>query len=116
MPNEQAPVVSVAFGWRLHCGAHRRFRVFVIAYVSVAFGRRLHCGLDREAERAQRVAERWEQIAARLDTQRAAHRAEDDENTAMLRKAEDALDGYAEAATCERGDFMEYAALRRADP
>ena len=32
----------------------------------------------------------------------------------QLRKAEDALDGYAEAATCERGDFMEYAALRRA--
>ncbi|MCL2541211.1 MAG: DEAD/DEAH box helicase [Nocardioidaceae bacterium] len=31
----------------------------------------------------------------------------------QLRKAEDALEGYAEAATCERGDFMEYAALRR---
>ena len=28
----------------------------------------------------------------------------------QLRKAEDALDGYAEAATCDRGDFMEYAA------
>ncbi|MDN5893408.1 MAG: DEAD/DEAH box helicase [Nocardioides sp.] len=30
-----------------------------------------------------------------------------------LRKSQDALDGYAEAATCDRGDFMEYAALRR---
>ncbi len=31
----------------------------------------------------------------------------------QLRKAQDALEGYTEAATCERGDFMEYAALRR---
>ena len=31
----------------------------------------------------------------------------------QLRKAEDALDGYAEAATCDRGDFMEYARLRQ---
>ena len=31
----------------------------------------------------------------------------------QLRKAEDALDGYAEAATCHLGDFMEYARLRR---
>ena len=31
----------------------------------------------------------------------------------QLRKAEEALDGYAEAATCDRGDFMEYAALRQ---
>ncbi|MCW2765377.1 MAG: hypothetical protein JWO11_1336 [Nocardioides sp.] len=31
----------------------------------------------------------------------------------QLRKSEDALDGYAEAAACELGDFMEYAALRR---
>lgn len=38
------------------------------------------------------MAERWEQLAPRLDTQRAAHRAEDDENTAMLRKAEDAAE------------------------
>lgn len=29
------------------------------------------------------------------------------------RKAEDALDGYVEAATCHLGDFMEYAGLRR---
>ncbi|RJS47215.1 DEAD/DEAH box helicase [Nocardioides cavernaquae] len=29
------------------------------------------------------------------------------------KKAEDALDGYVEAATCHLGDFMEYAALRR---
>ncbi|MEQ6899736.1 DEAD/DEAH box helicase [Nocardioides sp. YIM 152588] len=32
----------------------------------------------------------------------------------QLRKAEDALAGYEEAATCHLGDFMEYAALRRA--
>ncbi len=31
----------------------------------------------------------------------------------QVRKAEDALDGYAEAATCHLGDFMEYAGLRR---
>ena len=31
----------------------------------------------------------------------------------QLRKAEDALAGYAEAAHCELGDFMEYAGLRR---
>ncbi len=30
----------------------------------------------------------------------------------QLRKAEVALDGYAEAATCDRGDFMEYARMR----
>lgn len=48
--------------------------------------------LDREAERAQRQAQRWEQVAARLDAQRAAHRAEDDESTAALRKAEEAAE------------------------
>jgi len=31
----------------------------------------------------------------------------------QVRKAEEALDGYREAAQCDRGDFMEYAALRR---
>ena len=31
----------------------------------------------------------------------------------QLRKAEEALSGYAEAARCELGDFMEYAGLRR---
>ncbi|HYG93665.1 MAG TPA: DEAD/DEAH box helicase, partial [Nocardioides sp.] len=31
----------------------------------------------------------------------------------QLKKAEDALGGYAEAAHCELGDFMEYAGLRR---
>src|SRR4051812_29876379 len=31
----------------------------------------------------------------------------------QLRKAEEALAGYAEAATCDRGDFMEYARTRR---
>ncbi len=31
----------------------------------------------------------------------------------QLRKSEDALDGYAEAATCHLGDFMEYAGLRQ---
>jgi ATP-dependent RNA helicase HelY len=32
----------------------------------------------------------------------------------QLRRAEEALDGYREAATCDKGDFMEYAGLRRA--
>jgi len=31
----------------------------------------------------------------------------------QLRKSDDALAGYAEAAACDRGDFMEYAAMRR---
>jgi len=31
----------------------------------------------------------------------------------QVHKAEEALDGYREAATCDRGDFMEYAALRQ---
>ncbi|WP_043643023.1 DEAD/DEAH box helicase [Nocardioides alkalitolerans] len=31
----------------------------------------------------------------------------------QLRKSDDALAGYAEAATCHLGDFMEYSALRR---
>jgi ATP-dependent RNA helicase HelY len=31
----------------------------------------------------------------------------------QLSKSEDALQGYADAATCDRGDFMEYAALRQ---
>src|SRR3954449_8443327 len=31
----------------------------------------------------------------------------------QLAKSQDALQGYAEAATCDRGDFMEYAALRQ---
>lgn len=31
----------------------------------------------------------------------------------QLQKAGEALDGYAEAATCDRGDFMEYARMRR---
>ena len=31
----------------------------------------------------------------------------------QLHKAQEALDGYAESATCHVGDFMEYAALRR---
>jgi len=31
----------------------------------------------------------------------------------QLARSEDALQGYAEAATCERGDFMGYAALRQ---
>jgi ATP-dependent RNA helicase HelY len=31
----------------------------------------------------------------------------------QLRKAEDALDGYADAAACDRGDFMEYARMRQ---
>ncbi|MGP5307063.1 MobF family relaxase [Brachybacterium alimentarium] len=48
--------------------------------------------LDHETERAQRAADRWEQIAARLDAQRATHRAEDDEHTTVLRNAEEAAE------------------------
>ncbi|WP_436327146.1 MobF family relaxase [Brevibacterium sp. FAM 27836] len=48
--------------------------------------------LDREAERAERAAERWAQIAARFDAQRATHRAEDDESTNLLRQAEEAAE------------------------
>ncbi|MCT2974806.1 TrwC relaxase [Propionibacterium freudenreichii] len=44
--------------------------------------------LTTEAERAERAAKRWEQAAARLDAQRAAHRTEDDEQADMLRRAE----------------------------
>ena len=45
--------------------------------------------LDREAKRAEQVAERWEQTAAHLDAQRVAHRVESDERTAVLRQAEE---------------------------
>ena len=44
--------------------------------------------LDQEAERAQWQAERWEKIAARLDAQRDAHRAEDEQDTAAIQTAE----------------------------
>lgn len=44
--------------------------------------------LHQEAERAERAAERWEKTASRIDAQRAAHRAEDDENTDVLRQTE----------------------------
>ncbi len=48
--------------------------------------------LDQEATRAGRAAERWERIAARLDTQRAAHRTEDEQCTAAIHAAEDAAE------------------------
>ena len=48
--------------------------------------------LDHETERAERAAERWEQIAARFDAPRATHQAEDDESAAVLCKAEDAAE------------------------
>lgn len=48
--------------------------------------------LDQEVERAERAAERWDRVAARFDAQRATHRAEDDENTAVLHKAEEAAE------------------------
>ncbi|MFV0251730.1 MAG: hypothetical protein ACK5H2_00135 [Beutenbergiaceae bacterium] len=48
--------------------------------------------LDHETERAERAAERWEQAAAKFDAQRATHRAEDDENGDVLRKAEQAVE------------------------
>ena len=48
--------------------------------------------LDHETERAERAAERWEQIAAKFDTQRAAHHAEDEETADVLRKVEEAAE------------------------
>ena len=48
--------------------------------------------LDHEADRAQRQAERWEQIAARLDAQHAEHRAEDDDTASVLHTARDEAD------------------------
>ncbi|MDR0594846.1 MAG: AAA family ATPase [Bifidobacteriaceae bacterium] len=48
--------------------------------------------LDHEAERAEQQAERWEQIAARLDAQRDAHRAEDEQAAAAIHAAEDAAE------------------------
>ncbi|UOR02461.1 AAA family ATPase [Leucobacter allii] len=45
--------------------------------------------LNREAERAERQAELWEQTAKRFDAQRAKHRAENDENAAVLRQVEE---------------------------
>lgn len=48
--------------------------------------------LDRETERAEQKAARWEQAAARFDAQRAAHRAEDDQSTKLLRTAEEAAE------------------------
>ncbi len=44
--------------------------------------------LDQEAERAQSQAERWERITARLDAQRDAHRAEDEQDAAAIHAAE----------------------------
>ncbi|WP_259342681.1 MobF family relaxase [Corynebacterium falsenii] len=48
--------------------------------------------LDHETERAEGAAERWEQIAARFDAQRATHQAEDEDSAAVLRRAEDAAE------------------------
>lgn len=45
--------------------------------------------LDHEAKVAERQAERWEQIAAKFDAQRATHRAEDEDSADVLRKSED---------------------------
>lgn len=45
--------------------------------------------LTAEAERAERLAERWEQTAAGFDAQRAAHKAEDDKHADVLRRDED---------------------------
>ncbi|WP_454118429.1 hypothetical protein [Microbacterium lacticum] len=48
--------------------------------------------LDQEAARAQRQAEHWAKIAARLDAQRDAHRAEDEQDNAAIHIAEDAAE------------------------
>ena len=44
--------------------------------------------LVREAERAEARAEKWERIAERVDRQRAAHKAEDEQNAEAIRAAE----------------------------
>lgn len=44
--------------------------------------------LTDEAEHAERAAERWEQTAARFDAQRSTHKAEDNEQADVLRRAE----------------------------
>ncbi|WP_300344008.1 MobF family relaxase [Nesterenkonia sp.] len=44
--------------------------------------------LLRDAERAERTAEKWEQIAERLDQQQANHQAEDEQSAEMIRAAE----------------------------
>ena len=48
--------------------------------------------LDQEIKSAERAARRWEQTAARLDAQRSAHRAEDDQSTDALRRTEEAAE------------------------
>ena len=48
--------------------------------------------LDQVAERAKEQADRWEQKAARLDAQRDAHRAEDEQADAVIHAAEDAAE------------------------
>ncbi|WP_101601259.1 MobF family relaxase [Brevibacterium sp. Mu109] len=45
--------------------------------------------LDQRAKRAEQQAERWEQTANRLDAQRTRHRAENDEDSTVLRRAEE---------------------------
>lgn len=45
--------------------------------------------LDHEAERAERAARRWAKTAERIDAQRSAHQAEDDQQADVLRRAED---------------------------
>jgi len=45
--------------------------------------------LTREAGRAEAMAKKWEQVAARLDQQHATHQAEDDEQADVLRQAEE---------------------------
>ncbi|MFT3860053.1 hypothetical protein [Micropruina sp.] len=44
--------------------------------------------LTAEAAHAERTAERWKQTATRFDAQRATYKAEDDEQAAVLRRAE----------------------------
>ncbi|MCR2586345.1 hypothetical protein NSP39_23970, partial [Salmonella enterica] len=44
--------------------------------------------LLRDAERAERTAEKWEQIAERLDQQQANPQAEDEQSAEMIRAAE----------------------------
>ncbi len=55
--------------------------------------------LEHEAERAQQQAEQWELIAARLDAQRETHRAEDEQDNAAIRAAEDTAEHVRAEAT-----------------
>ena len=71
--------------------ATRTAREAVRGFVADSLVRRVTEELSRLEHEAER-AERWEQIAAKFDAQRATHRAEDNESDGVLRKAEAAAE------------------------